>query len=289
MLRKLLPIAFIALLMANCTPDNLPDDTLTNKEKMNQLVIADPLVWNSLATRTLDIDRTDSGMKAENDLKGLHEYPKDGYYYTIFEDLFPAQGDYDFNDIMLETKLFLDGKKNVIEGRLNATLINRGGSLNTRLGVMFYSVSGSNSFTVIDNEYITINAVQLPDNGSPFTMETPSEGENFDITFSIEDPAKNINQIWISWYIVVEQNGEAIEIHTAGFPGSDVKEFEIPQRNYLTINNLPWGLEIEAEEFYIPKERALFLDAFPEFQEWAETGGVKNNKWFENPDQEFIQ
>ncbi|MEA1878527.1 MAG: hypothetical protein U9N86_16930 [Bacteroidota bacterium] len=46
-LKQILPIVIPAIMMANCTKYNLPNQNLTNKEQMNLLVIPDPLVWNS--------------------------------------------------------------------------------------------------------------------------------------------------------------------------------------------------------------------------------------------------
>lgn len=284
MLKKLLPLAVLALIFTNCVKEDIT--TLeSNKAEMNKLVIQDPAVWNTMVNRAIQIDTEDGGMKA------LTAYPSKGYYYAIFEDLYPSQGDYDFNDIMLETKLYLESKKGEINGRLNTTFFHKGGSLNTKLGLMFYSLSGSKSFTVISNDLISINGVSVSESfgASPFTMELPAAGSNFDVEFLIDNSSRNVNQIWIAWFILSEQNGVFTEIHTSGFAPSNVKSFELPQTNYLTVNNLPWGLEIEAEKFYIPKERALFIDVFPEFKVWAESNGEKNKTWFQNPDLSLVQ
>ena len=94
-------------------------------------------------------------------------------------------------------------------------------------------------------------------------MDLPLPGEEFEIEYYVENSTHNINQIWITYFVIIEADGEGHEIHTSGFPVSNNKNFEIPQQDFLGTNNLPWGLEVEAEEFFITKERALFLDAFP--------------------------
>lgn len=289
---KVFIVIAISLLFSYCTQDYIPEQELTNKEMMNQLVIDDPLVWNSLITQAIEIDTTGSGMKAGTDLNGLSEYPKNGYYYAMFEDLFPAQGDYDFNDVILETKLYLDGKQGEFWGKMNTTVYNRGGSLKTRLGVMFYSVKGNKEYTVMDNETVSINGklVSETHGDQPYTMDMPAEGSNFDLEFYVTDRTNNSNQIWIAYYLIVEpKDKEPVEVHSAGFPISKTKNFELPQRDFLTTNNLPWGLEVEAEKFYVVAERELFLDAFPEFSTWAESNGSKNKTWYMNPNFEYIQ
>ena len=152
-------------------------------------------------------------------------------------------------------------------------------------------MKANKEYTVIPNDQILINGERLSVTigDDPYLMEMPEVGTNFDVEYYIEDRTNNINQLWVSWFIYVENQEGWSQIHTSGFPRANMKYFEIPEKDFLTARNLPWGLIVEAEKFYIPKERALFMDVFPEFQEWAETGGTKNKKWFENPDLEFVQ
>ena len=287
MKKSILPIILFALLVTGCTKDIAPE--LSNKDRMNQLEIADPLVWNSLTRQFIELDTTGDGLKAGNGLKVQREYPTtDKYYYALFEDLYPYQGDYDFNDIMLETKLFMDSRKNEFWGSLKSTLINRGGSLKTRLGLMFYSFDGKNGYKRIDNNQIRINGNRI-EGKDPFTMELPAEGTDFTTEFYVEQGSVAVKYIWITWFLIVDSEGESREIHSSGFPVSAKESFEIPQRDFLTGNNLPWGLEIEAEKCFIPLERTLFLDAFPEFKDWAESKGSKNSSWFRYPDRKRVK
>jgi len=287
MLKQILPIAIFAIMMANCTREYLPGPELSNKDRMNLLVIPDPLVWNSLVTQAMEIDTTDGSMKASKGMDRMKEYPGKGYYFSLFEDLFPSQGDYDFNDVILQTKIYLDGKKKEVWGSVNTKVFHRGGTFDTELGLLFFSVEGQ-EYTRIENDQILIGGEPLTGT-DPYIIDLPAEGSEINIDYYIEDPTSNINQLWISWYIIITTNEEVKEIHSSGFPSANNKKFEIPQRDFLTNNNLPWGLEIEAEEFFPPKERALFLLAYPEFQEWAETAGLKNRDWFKNPDLDYIQ
>ncbi len=274
---------------ASCTQEYLPEQTLSNKERMNQLEVKDPLVWNSLVTQYIEIDTTDLGLKGGTDIKARQEYPGSGkYYYAIFEDLYPSQGDYDFNDLMMESRLYVESKSGNIFGNVNSMLMHRGGSLKTRLGLIFYSFDGKNGYVNIPAEQILVNNEKLGEDGI-FTMDLPENGVKFDIEFSVLKGSLKVKYLWINWFIIVESGKESREIHSSGFPDSQMKEFKLPQRHYLTDNNLPWGLEVEAEKFYIPAEKASFLDAFPEFQGWAESNGQKNTSWFRNPNFKFIQ
>jgi len=61
-------------------------------------------------------------------------------------------------------------------------------------------------------------------------------------------------------------------------------KFSMVSGFYKTATNLPWGLEIETVDFRVPNEKTEILDAYPQFQEWAESGGTVNRSWYKHPD-----
>jgi len=61
--------------------------------------------------------------------------------------------------------------------------------------------------------------------------------------------------------------------------------FTNPADFYKTSTNLPWGLEIVAEEFRVPNEKTEIIDAYPQFKDWAESGGTVNQDWYDYPDE----
>lgn len=289
-MKRIVPIAFTLLaLLASCTKEEIPQENLSNREVMNRLNISDPMIWNSMVTQFIDTDSLDGGLKAGNNNVKYGEYPSSKeYYYALFEDLYPYQGDYDFNDVVLETKLFLGSSKGNLLGYTQSKVFNRGGTLKTRIGLMFYSFDGKKTYTRIPNNQLQINGVNI-DGTDPFTMELPKEGTDFKIDFMIMKGKVSVKYIWIHYFLMVESGGEMREIHPSGFAPSELEQFEIPHRQYLTDSNLPWGLEIVAEEFFVPTEKTLILEAFPEFREWAQSNGSKNTSWFRNPDRKKVK
>jgi hypothetical protein len=277
---KLFLIAFglILFLATSCHNDKGEDlGSLSNKERMQLLKIEDPSIWNTLTTQSIDLGVLETS--ALKSTKSLHEYPNGGnYYFALFEDLFPSEGDYDFNDVIIKSKLGLSKSWN-ITGYLKSTLINRGGSLPVDVGLMFYTVSGK-TYTRIANEYITVNGEQLTGEDPWRTPlnDLVADSDSWQINFSLSFMGWWSN-IWVSYFIYTNE-----EIFTGGFAPSSVHSFTIPTHDFLTDKNLPWGLEIETDEFAIPNEKELFLNAYPEFEEWAESGGVKNKKWYKSPD-----
>jgi LruC domain-containing protein len=63
--------------------------------------------------------------------------------------------------------------------------------------------------------------------------------------------------------------------------------FTYPLKNtqafYRTSTNLPWGVEFTYSNFRVPLEKTSILVAYPQFQQWAESGGIMNTTWYANP------
>jgi LruC domain-containing protein len=53
---------------------------------------------------------------------------------------------------------------------------------------------------------------------------------------------------------------------------------------YKTANYHPWGLEFCTDNFKVPLEKVSILEAYPQFQSWAESGGNANPDWYDHPD-----
>lgn len=280
-MRKLSFLFLLSLwiFFGGCSQKNIETDweSLTNKQKMQLLKIDDPSIWNTLAVQSIDLGEQEP--LALKSAMALQEYPKgDNYYFSIYEDLYPSEGDYDFNDVIIRSKIGLEKSGNTISGYIRSTLMNRGGSKPVSVGLMFYEVTGV-SYTRIDNENIVVNGQQLEAGGDPWKVPLTELDDSWQIDFSFTNSGNNI---WVSYFIFTDE-----EIFTGGFAPSKIKKFDIPQPDFLTKQNLPWGLEIETNVFAVPNEREFFLNAYPEFKEWAESGGVKNKRWFESPDSRY--
>lgn len=289
LLNKMVPVLLITFLISGCLKK--PDDIISDDVSMENLVISDPSIWNSLAMQTISMD----DLSIVEDIKSakLKEYPGGNkYYYALFEDLFPSEGDYDFNDVVLKTKLYMGSDKKKCIGKLETTLVHTGGSMASKIGLMFYSTDGKNTYQRIANEDIEINGVPLIKGGKPYTFslaDIGTEDYSWDIYFSFA--AEKIKYVWIGYFLVTQKDDDVNEILTAGFPTAErTEKFEIPTSDYLTHDNKPWGLEIEAEEMPIVKEKENFCSAFPDFINWTKDSDDKEyKKWYANPDENFIQ
>lgn len=283
-----------SLLLSACLEkefEELQEEIFLNNPDFKNMEISDPSIWNTLATQSVSPDDStqNDGTKSA---KSYKEYPGGGkYYYTLFEDLYPGEGDYDFNDIVIKSKLRLKKDKNSFQGTISSQLAHLGGSVTKKLGVMFYENDGKGKYQRIPNEDIQINGVWLEKGGHPYTILLPSVNENneWEIEFSCKKGKKK--NFWFSYFLITRKGNTDTQVLTSGFASvAQTQEFQVPVKDYLTNDNKPWGLEIEAKEMPIVNEKENFCKAFPEFINWVkEPNNNKYKKWFEHPDENYIQ
>jgi len=289
--RNFIAVLFISsLFMVSCINDDSDnvDKNLTNAEIMKQLKISDVAIWNTLTTQSIDLSKLkSSNLKSGQGTQLDDDLPQNGaYFFSLFEDLYPSEGDYDFNDIIIKSRLNLSKQGDLITGYVKSELVNKGGSLPLEIGLMFYEVSGS-KYTRIANENIKVNGVTLTKGAGPWSTPYSQaiHGKPWQIDFEFTNQSGNI---WLAYYIVTVRGEKRTEILTSGFaPTSVTTPFEVPTLDFISKNKLPWGLEITAKEFAIPNEKELFLNAYPEFKEWVESNGIQNKRWFESPDPKY--
>ncbi|MFB6320167.1 LruC domain-containing protein [Saccharicrinis sp. FJH54] len=62
-------------------------------------------------------------------------------------------------------------------------------------------------------------------------------------------------------------------------------DYSVPSEDtyYITSSNLPWAIYVGADITW-PLEYINVLQAFPEFEGWATSGGTSNTDWYEHPE-----
>jgi hypothetical protein len=288
--RNFIAVLILApLFMVSCINndfDTMPEE-LTNAEKVNQLKISDVSIWNTLTKQSIDLSTLKSSNLKSGQATQMNEYPEgDNYYFALFEDLYPSQGDYDFNDIIIKSKLKLGQGSGYVEGAVISELVNKGGSLPVEIGLMFYEVHDEKTYVRIPNENITVNGNQL-EGKDPWSMPYAKIGKEWTIEFGFKTEAK---AVWIAYHIVVvrDEGKTRQEILTGGFAKTEDEKFNIPNKDFLNKNGFPWGLEITAEKFAVVKEKKFFLDAYPVFQKWVESGGEAAQDWYNYPEEKYV-
>jgi len=283
--------------------------------------VIDGAAWIDL---TEDPDSDGDGVPDESDYwpedatKAYNSiYPSGNkYYFHMYEDLWPGLGDYDFNDVMLKTKLHIykNAQNNIVGGRVVSTVYWIGGGIPRGAGMEWFKSNGSASqLTYLPEGTVTFNE---PENVltdplvfNAVTLFNDNIIESLDKTVDFEytwNASVAGNGLWVQVYIYRDRDHE---VHMLGHPPTIAANmalfgtaqdaslhtwnwtpgttFSNPADFYKTSTNLPWGLEIISSELYIPNERIEILMAYPQFQAWAESGGTVNKSWYMYPDQSY--
>lgn len=261
----------------------------------------------------------------------IDEYPNDplraynlyypsqtGYVTWAFEDLWPAYGDFDFNDLVLHarTKTVINASMSAVEMFVNYKVVAIGASQRNSFGIQFdfapsaiQSVSGQllNGFTnnapngteLGQSKAVVIffdNAFSaLPNPGTPFVNTVPGQTyvapieRQVAITFTSPIPIANFGDI--NPFIIVNQN-RGREVHLSGYAPTSLANPALFGTlddntgasgflNYTSKIGLPWAIEIP-EVWKYPIEKEDIVNVYYQFAPWAQSGGALYPLWYTN-------
>ncbi|WP_417588854.1 LruC domain-containing protein [Owenweeksia hongkongensis] len=232
-------------------------------------------------------------------------YPTAGTQKLAFEDSWPNQGDFDFNDMVIDSKVdyTLNANNELVDATFNITLQAAGAGLNNGLAI---NLVDATSKSAIQNSIISsitgatldpnnINGIIVFDDAfqaqSTYYTNTGTGADatpdvfTFTITFTSGTSTNLIPDFYI---FRTQERGR--EIHLDGFSGSAAADVQLygtqddVNGTYKTESGLPWALEVTSyDTFQHPLEKVDILVAYPQFQSWAESGGTLNLDWFLSP------
>lgn len=219
-----------------------------------------------------------------------------------YEDLWPSQGDYDFNDLVVAYgyNLITNASNLVTSIEGTFTIENIGGAFENGFGLFFPidpSLVESVQGQIINADYITLNA-----NGTEAGMAANEtvifvvgnaiemEGDTIQLVIDLNIPVSydTLGDVPFNPFLI--SNGDrAKEIHLpdftptskAGFLGTSNDDSDANEnRYYKTSANLPWALNI-FDEFVPPQELVPITIEYPKFANWANSGGTQDLNWYE--------
>ena len=219
----------------------------------------------------------------------------------VFEDLWPNQGDYDFNDLVVDYNFNsianADNLITTLEGSF--TIEHIGGAFNNGFGFILpispdniASITGQN----LNGGYETVSANGTESGtaadetvvlvvGDAFDLE----GQTLDITITFVNPQdqSDLGDVPYNPFIIV--NGErSREVHlpdlpptskAAGLGTQDDFSDSTQNRYYKTSTNLPWAMSIY-DNFTLSPERIPITIHYPRFVNWANSGGTQDLDWY---------
>lgn len=224
------------------------------------------------------------------------QIPHDSFYSIAYEDLYPTQGDADFNDYVVrvinEEDLNAQGKVVRIRGRY--THVAKGAGYNHTLHLKMPShVSGTYTLTrKKPNGTVYLQETKaLPSTGSlellPASNTTLAQsntalgqtlilGDTAEWELILSEPVtkQSLGKAPYDLYIYVLNTKR--EIHFLGHykkpDGSD---------QYLDSAGFPWALLVP-ENFHWPLEKKNIHDGYPDFHGWYSSQGANYREWYKN-------
>lgn len=255
---------------------------------------------------TTQIDKSSCNKNTGNEPEKDPEPDKDPDYqekdtpsYTyMFEDNWPAFGDYDMNDIVMDVNIAntVDKNGNATSVTISTTLRAVGATKNLYAFAQIEASGANNQIVSLlsdqeahaalgQEQGSTVNTFKYNCDSRTYTIDVPLSG----VTGRIN--ANNLN-VFIVWG---DPNSEKRnEIHLPNFKGTS-QAAATGAKGYKydgsleganpDYDNMMWGLMVYTDHFdSYPKETIVIGDAYPGFWEWAKSGGKAENvlDWYSN-------
>ncbi len=234
-------------------------------------------------------------------------FPTAGYQTLAFEDLWPAQGDFDFNDMVISTKITYsaDANNEKVDATFEISLDAMGAGASSGLAIRLLNSSKQNfSGNIISS--ITGDAKADPDNvngiivfndakaaqSEYYTNNGAGPSKTPDVfTFTVTFASNSSVQTIMPDIYIYRTDERGRETHLDGYYGSAVADVALYNTSmdvngtYNTASGLPWAVEVITSDksFKHPNEKVDILVAYPLFQQWAENGGNSAINWIQSP------
>jgi len=241
-------------------------------------------------------------------------FPAMGPGTLAYEDLWPAKGDYDFNDLVIDYQFeVLSNPSNYVDQVIVTFTIRAFGAsyengfgfqLNPNIDADDLTVTGydltENMITLNANGIVFDNAfAQMPHPGVGIGVNTEPNAPyvnpvTLTITIDFKPNTYTINDVAISSFnpFLIVNKDRTVEVHLPNYPPTDLADQSkfgvwdddsdvVTGKYYLTANNLPWAINIY-ESFDYPIEKQDITWVHLKFAEWAVSGGVLFPNWYKN-------
>jgi len=271
---------------------------------------------HDLATLPLDetqIEETDTD--GDGIIDFYDEYPYDGdraydtYTPSIygwgtyaFEDLWPDQGDYDFNDLVINYRFtnVLNSNDDVVETYWDLKIKNVGGSLENGFGIQIDM--DKSLIQDVTGFSLTEGIISLDGKGLETNQQKPviivfdnawmnKTTDEIMITITYNNPIPESDIMGYNPFIFIDlERGR--EVHLADYEPTDLvnssylgsaDDTSDPSigRYYKNATSLPWGINI-IHDFVYPKEKMAINLGYTKFGDWAQSSGSDYADWYKD-------
>ncbi len=230
------------------------------------------------------------------------KYPTSGYYTVSFEDLYPKQGDADFNDytVRIRYEEDLNASGQVVRVRGYYQHVAKGAGYNHILRMNLPGVSSAN-YTIKRSTASDVVEYQTSATGVPFTAieilpasnttlgtSNTATGQTFQLGKKAEFEAilttpiskTSLGAVPYDLYIYVLNT--KYEIHFAGkYTKADGTD------QYLDAKGFPWAVMIPGNWKW-PYESTDARTSYSKFQSWYESKGTLDLDWYNFPNSNYV-
>jgi LruC domain-containing protein len=274
---------------------------------------------HDLATMPLDEEQVpDVDSDGDGIIDFYDEYPDDGnkaydtYTPSIygwgtyaFEDLWPNEGDYDFNDLVLNYRFthVYNSSDLIVETKLNFNVKNVGGSYRNGFGIeldmdesLIQNVTGTN----LTQGVVTLNGKGLEaGQAKPVVIlfddawANVNAAEELELVITYNSPIATEDFGTKNPFIFV--NGDrGREVHLSNNPPTSLANPDFfgtqdddsdpaTGRYYKNANHLPWAIDIIHDFVYL-QEKVPIIYGYNRFDDWAQSGGTSYTDWYKDQD-----
>ncbi|WP_282124246.1 LruC domain-containing protein [Algibacter mikhailovii] len=249
------------------------------------------------------VDRNDSYPEDANKAFEMFTPSKYGWGTVAFEDLWPTNGDYDFNDLAVNYRVIAvlnaDGEAVQIDFMIN-TKSNRA-SFTNGFGIEMKSILPSQiesvSGNILIHDYIiqNVNGTEANQDNAVIIIFDDSNSmlqeENIvSVKFTSPISTSVLGAAPFNPFMIIDKTREK-EVHLAYKEKTSlgVTTFNVEgtnndeDGNYISNNGFPWAINI-VHDFKVPKESNAVNKAYNHFNSWAISGGNDYKDWYkDNP------
>lgn len=248
------------------------------------------------------LDRDDSYPSDPDKAFEVFTPSKYGKGTIAFEDLWPSNGDYDFNDLALNYQAIaiLNSNNLVVQVDFICRIKSNSAGYTNGIGIQIDGLDSSHIQnvvgTVYSENYINLKENNTEDNQDKAVIIFTDNADNLlsentiSIIFNEPLSTETLGAAPFNPFIISNMIREN-EIHLPYYSTTDLGDNLISvsglnndaNGDYISDNGYPWAISI-IHDFKVPKESIRINDAYNFFANWATSGGLEFKDWYkDNP------
>ena len=248
------------------------------------------------------LDRDDSYPEEPDKAFEMFTPSKYGTGTIAFEDLWPTNGDYDFNDTALNYQVItiLNSSNLVVQIDLICRVKSNLAGYTNGIGIEIEGLVPDQIESVLGTEF-TENYINLNSNGTEANQETAVIilADNADnlleettISIILKNPitTESLGEAPFNPFIIanmIRENEIHLPYNNTTNLGNNLVQTDGQNNdsdgNYISTSGYPWAISI-IHDFKVPKESVRITDAYNFFSNWATSGGTTHKDWYkDNP------